>query len=230
MGPRTYLTPSDIAYITIYGLAALVGLCLNSLTIAIIVNGIKFGKGIKIQLTNMAVADILCSIATLSSGIVEGLTVLPIPYIWEVCGLMQLVNIVFFQASLLSNTAISLERFVAVYFPLKMREYRRRHVIIITVGIWILSVLINLSYIEEFHFYADPLTNPDKFCISELYLAPSAITLVGYSICYFLPLTVIVTSYTLICIKLRRRKVVGEQQSSKDQLVNIQVFKKTIKA
>ena len=221
--PRTQLTPVEIIYVVFTILPAVLGLCFNSIAIRIILKKCKFGKGIRMQLMNMAVADILCSIATLVSGIVEGISVLPIPYILEFCGSLVFVNSTLFQASLLSNTAICLERFVAVYFPLKMKEYRRRHVITVIIAIWILSVVTNIQWAVDVKVHADPYYNPEYACTTLIYLAPTEVQLTSNVVFYCLPVLIIVTFYTLISIKLIRRKGVGERHVQSHSTVNTRV-------
>ena len=219
----TNFTPLDVIYILLTILSAVLGLCFNSLTIAIIVKGKNFGKNIKIQLTNMAVADTLCSLATLISGIAEGLSILRVPYILEFCGLLQFVNALLFHGSLMSNTAISLERFVAVYFPLKMREYRRVHVVTVVIAVWLLSFLDLAQWISDIKMFTDPQFNPERVCTAQTYLAPTDAMIASYVTCACFPVFIIVVSYTLICIKLKRRKVIGEEIRCRNSYVNIQV-------
>ena len=220
MEPRIFLSSLDIAYISIYGLSALLGLFLNTLTITILLKGKKFGKGIRIQLVNLAVADTLSSLVVFIFAIFEGLLAVPninVYVILDVCGILHYFLNFQFQASLMSNTAISLERFVAVYFPLKIREYRRRHVIAVTIAIWILTFVVDMPWIFEIELHADPSFNKNHFCTSELFLEPVELDLIIYSTCYFFPLTIIVTSYTLICIKLKRRRQIGDHHTVNQQ-------------
>ena len=223
---RTSLSSLNIANICIYVLSALLGLFLNTLTIAILLKGKKFGKGIRIQLVNLAIADTLCSLVALVYAIVEGVVVLPSFSSYstlKVCGLLQYIMNLLFQASLMSNTAISLERFVAVYFPLKMRDYQRCHVIAVTIAIWIFALVSSLPLVYKMGLYSNPSYNPDYLCMSKLFFIPSPTNIAVYSACYFLPVAVIVTSYTLISIKLKRREVIGERTDADNQRVNIQV-------
>ena len=223
----TSLSSLNIANICIYGLSALLGLFLNTLTITILLKGKKFGKGIRIQLVNLAVTDTLCSLVALVYAIVEGVVVLPSFSGYstlKVCGFLQYVATLLFKASLMSNTVISLERFVAVYFPLKMRDYQRRHIIAVTIAIWIFAFLSNLQLLYRVKFYSSPLYNPNYLCISKIFFSPTAMDISMYSACYFIPVAIIITCYTLISIKLKRRKIIGESHDTKDHSVNIQVL------
>ena len=225
--PRTHLNNSlDLVYTVLTFILAIVGLFFNACTITIIIRGDNFGKGIKIQLMNLAVADVLCSLASVTAEISDSVEGLPMLHKLNFCRMLQMLNPIVFLGSLLSNTAISLERFVAVYFPLKMKEYRRRHVITVTVAVWILPVLMNLQRLFTSDVYFRDYFSPDEFaCLSEIYLPPSTVRIALYVGFVCLPVLIIITCYTLICIKLKRRKVIGEQHRSNHSSVNIQVNK-----
>ena len=224
--PRTHLNNSlDLVYTVLTFILAIVGLFFNACTITIIIRGDNFGKGIKIQLMNLAVADVLCSLASVTAEISDSVEGLPMLHKLNFCRMLQMLNPIVFLGSLLSNTAISLERFVAVYFPLKMREYRRRHVITVIATVWVLSVLINLQWLLTNDIYVHHYANPEFACISQNYLPPTKLRIASYAGFVCLPVLIIVTCYTLICIKLKRRKVIGEQHRSSHSSVNIQVRK-----
>ena len=216
----------DFINIGIHVVAAILGLSLNILTIIIIIKGKKFGNGIKIQLVNLAVANILCSLSALVPAIVDGLLLLPnlnIGVTIMVCDLLHYAMRVSFQASLTSSTSISLERFVAVYRPIKIREYRCRHIVLTTITIWILSIAVNIQLLFKQDFYSDYAEDSNQTCIFELYVKHSPFDYISDLVGFFLPLITIVTSYLLICIRLKRRKVIGEQPESSKQQANHQV-------
>ena len=222
--PKMYMRNSlDLVFAVLAIILSILGLFLNACTIAIIIRGDNFGKGIKIQLINLAVADILCSLATVAlkaSNCLEGFLLM-----LQLCRVLELFNPLVFLARLISNTAISLERFVAVYFPLKMREYRRRHVITVIIAIWMISALLKIFWSLTNNVYVHHYANPELPCMSKIYLPPTKGRIASYVGFVCLPVLIIVTCYTLICIKLKRRKVIGEQHRSNYSSVNIQVNK-----
>lgn len=202
---------------------AILGIFFNACTIAIITKGTKFGKGIQIQLINLAVADILCSLVALVTKISDSIEGVPISLILQFCEVLHLLIPLVFQASLLSNTAISLERLVAVYFPLRMREYRQRHVIITTITIWLLAAMTNIYWLLQRSAYDDLHPAVESKCTLRYHVMPTEIQEALYMIINCLPVTIIVASYTLIGIKLMRRKVIGEQHKSSSSHINKRV-------
>ena len=214
--PRTHCyNLLETAYVASTLSVATLGLFFNVCAITIITKGKRFGKSIKTQLINLTVADMLCSVVSIVSKVFTGLKGLSAVQFW--IALEFLVSFVFL-ASLLSNTAISLERFVAVYFPLKMREYRRKHVTIVVVTIWTLSAVTNALW------FLKGEGTPEFKCYYYQYDAPpTGIRLVLYGVIVCCPVIIMITCYTLICIKLKRRKVIGERRWRKQSRVNIQV-------
>ena len=60
----------SIINLSIHVLFAILGICLNSLTILVLLRGSKFGKAIKIQLINLAIADLLSSLVAPGFGVI----------------------------------------------------------------------------------------------------------------------------------------------------------------
>ena len=222
--PRTHSDNLlEVAYVGITVFLSILGLCFNACAVTIIIKGSKFGKSIRIQLINMAVADILCSLAAIVSGISDSLEGLPVSYVVQFQKAQQFTMPVLYIASLLSNTVISMERFVAVYFPLKMREYRRRHVITVIVIIWVLSVVVNLQLLLKKDAIVYHPVNIRLACTLKRKPPLSVVRVASYVIVICLPVVIIVTCYTLIGVKLARRTVIGVKRGNRQSSVNTQV-------
>ena len=198
--------------LVIHGIFAFFGLVLNTFTLVVIALGTKFGRGMKLQLGNLAIADLLCSLLTPGSAVVGGIVILPYPDSTILCKMQQYITSVAFCTSLLCGAAISLERLVAVYFPLKMKEYRPRHAIVVLLSAWICTFALNVDSLIDNEVVTNPQRNNTMKCVSGRYLLMQD---VGGSLLYLsttrflIPVVTILAAYGLIAIKLLTRKRIG---------------------
>ena len=218
---------ADAVNLTIHGLLGALGIILNTTVIVIIISGCRFGKGMKIQLMNLAIADFLSAAMTPTSGYIGGIITQPYPGNFMLCEVHQYINSVVFYTSLLCSAEISIERFVAVYFPLKILKYRTMYIILVSVLVWTLALITQMDSL----LLADAdrtllnntrtencrtgkfMTEHDKYGLWR-YLAVAR---------FLIPVIIIVTSYILICVKLVIRKRVGEKHQFNEKTINKQV-------
>lgn len=199
-------TRLDVEGILIYSICAgTCGVILNTLTIAVFVTGSKVGKGIKIQLISIATADIL-------SGIFYIISLWdPASHIREIYGCRTVMFIGYgsMYASLCCKAGVSVERLFVIFFPLKARSYTKRRKVIAIVTVWLLGLA------SEFDIFIDDgqTASKGKSCYIREY--PSWIDNDVYVWLrvsrYFIPFSIIVTSYTLIGVKIWRKTIIGEQ-------------------
>lgn len=118
----------------LYSLMAVLGVALNVVTIITMRKGENFKKkGIQVLLTNKSIADLLTSMTF-------PLVYAVLPY-WPFATTVTpfiVATIASFAiyTSLLWNSVLSVERFVAVYFPLRTLSKRKRDKIITSVFVW----------------------------------------------------------------------------------------------
>ena len=200
-------------FASIYILMSCLGLILNNFTIAIIANGRHLTNQIKIQLINLAVADFLTSFFIPADQVIFQLQV-QFPDSRALCTIIRFVGLGAWYISPLWNAAISIERFVIIYFPLKMKQYTRTHKLIMAVIVWSIGLMANIhnllysEVIEEdgvsICSIHTPLHSTSSFDLYEWLLTTK----------YLLPPLVMTTMYTAISVKLLKRRSIGESTLS----------------
>ncbi|XP_067944370.1 somatostatin receptor type 1-like [Watersipora subatra] len=179
------------------------------MTVFTIRYGVHTSSKVKIQLINLAISDCLfafsypvycCTIFLVRNWSI-GLTS---------CCIYVFVCKVMVSASPLCNAAICLERLVIIYFPLRAKQYRRSHKLMVVALIWFCSCLLavdNVIYVQmsfeiegtiycevgEYHH------EEDSYLMGPSWVVPIIELL--------LPFTTVLVSYVLVCVRfcVRRR-------------------------
>ncbi|XP_067929820.1 kappa-type opioid receptor-like isoform X2 [Watersipora subatra] len=190
----------------------LVGVILNIINIFILAKGRKFGRRIKIQLINVAVADILSALMVPgSSPVYSYATLTRYPNIQALCKTHKFVGYSSFYASLLFHGTIAIERFVSVYFPLRMSRYKKTHVIIVIILGW----MISFASTNDMILTATLVPTDTGFtCFANLF-GKSRLTLnvTTYFVKILIPSIVIVVMYTMIAVRLHKKKIFANNKS-----------------
>lgn len=183
----------DTTYIPALGITMVsLGVILNLISICTIIRGEETSKQMKIQMVNLAVADLLACVAP--AYIALGWT--GKTYVAS-CQIMSIIGNGAFYAGLLWNMVISMERFVIVYFPFRAQRYTRKHKIIVAVCVWTICLVSVIKYIR--YESAD--------CDTSMTFNPHMwLEVIQYSV----PALVITASYLLIGLKLCRKSNIGE--------------------
>ena len=210
-----------------YGIFGGIGSILNGFTIAVIVKGKHFGQNIRLQLLNISVIDLLCCMVTPTTIVLGAVTTIPYPNSNTLCQLQQYLTFSLFYVSLLVNAAIAIEKFIAVYFPLTILKYERRHIVSVIILAWTLAFLLHIDVAIDSLVYPNPYTGNTLSCLYSSSFVNSSkrehqlFTLKG-TIKYLVPSFIILTAYILIAIKLRQKKEVGDNTFNRNT-VNRQV-------
>ncbi|XP_015602116.1 neuropeptide SIFamide receptor [Cephus cinctus] len=221
-------------YCVAYVLVFVVGLIGNSFVIAVVYRSPRMRTVTNFFIMNLAVADVLvivfCLPATLMSNIF-------VPWIlgWFMCKTVPYIQGVSVAASVYSLVAVSLDRFLAIWWPFKCQITKRRARVMI-VAIWFAALTITspwLLYFDLVPIYAD---EPDlKLCLEKWPRQENETMffLIGnLMLCYVLPMILISLCYILIWIKVWRRHIPTDtkdaqmeriQQKSKVKVVKMLV-------
>ena len=128
------------------------GCLLNILTILVLAIGKHNSGEMRVQLINLALSDTLMSMVLPSvyyhHHFALGVDIAMCKY----AGFAQYSTV---TLSTLCNTAISIDRFIAVYYPLKVYHYTNMHKVLTAVVIWIVAISVDIG----------PLFNCDNFAI-----------------------------------------------------------------
>ena len=206
-------TVLDNVYFAVDGTFSALGILFNTSTIFIILKGRRFGQQIKLQLLNISLIDLICSVILPTTVTLNGFTTISYPNNESLCKAQEYVTFTLFYASLLAKTAIAIEKVVAVCFPLVILKYERTHIISVIALVWVSAILIHVniaidSVVLESKYFNDTLVCvPNANLIYAQYLAYQQLA-IEYAIKYLTPSFIILISYGVIWIKLWRRATI----------------------
>ncbi|KAF7706397.1 lysophosphatidic acid receptor 6-like, partial [Silurus meridionalis] len=132
------LKQSNFIFVAVYSVVCVTGITLNSLALVVFFCCTKSRSHTTVYMTNLAIADLLL-VCTLPLRIYYHLGFKNLPQrICEVAGLILLANM---YGSILFLTCVSLDRGLAVCFPLSSRvQEGRKKAPLVCVGIWMLTI------------------------------------------------------------------------------------------
>ncbi|XP_075238341.1 neuropeptide SIFamide receptor-like [Lycorma delicatula] len=222
-----------VLYCVAYVVVFIVGLIGNCFVIAVVYRSPRMRTVTNFFIVNLAVADILvivfCLPATLMSNIF-------VPWIlgWWMCKTVPYVQGVSVAASVYSLIAVSLDRFLAIWYPLKCQITTRRARIIIII-IWVIAVTATLPWALFFEVIVYKEAPDIPMCVEVWpdYLNGNLYFLIANLLfCYILPMILISLCYILIWIKVCKRHIPSDtkdaqmermQQKSKVKVVKMLV-------
>ncbi|XP_067929819.1 rhodopsin-like isoform X1 [Watersipora subatra] len=221
--PASLTTPQTLSVLLAFQIIIFIaGVTLNVLNIIILVRGKKFGRRIKMQLLNVAVADILSAINVPGSSPVYSYSTLTnYPNSLALCQMHELIRYSAFIASLVFHGTIAIERFVGVYFPFLISRYKRPQIIAVILFGWLLSFG---STIDMMLASVLVPTETGFTCFVDFYLKSRVnVNVPSYFVKIFIPSIVIMVAYTMIWYRLRQKKI-GIKKSSKERTKNREVL------
>ena len=194
-----------------YSLLLVFSLLGNTLIIMVVCRDDKMKTTTNLLIVNMAVSDLLVPIFAMPRANVEIFYgnlrwLIDGPFGEALCKLTAFFQDISTAVSVQSLVAISVERFYAVWFPLKAIRMKPRVKYVISL-IWFTSLLIHVPYLYGFRIGT---FNGETYC----YVAWSRpvtkiVFLLLIIIIYIIPLGVITTLYSLIVSKLRGQSFYG---------------------
>lgn len=205
--PYDMITETDmVLVIVIFSSIGMLGVIFNIVSLLILKSGKYSNKSTRIQLLNQAANDLLMSIICPPRFIVREL-VIPWPNSPALCKVVVFSSETVFMSSVIWNAAISIERFIAVFFPLRMLSYTSKQKTIVAAVVWCVAIAIN---IDNFVFYTivDRYSRPQ--CLSTNPLKQNHP--VRYQVLDALPYIIlsltIIVMYTCVGLKLLFRRYV----------------------
>ncbi|XP_054160979.1 neuropeptide SIFamide receptor-like [Oppia nitens] len=235
------ITILQIVVCLVVSLVILVG---NGAVIVAVIVCHHLRSTINYYLTNLAVSSILVCGFCLWINQIDMITK-PFYLLGSfMCKFNAFIQMTCLTSSVLTLSAISLDRFVAILYPLKARFTKQRTGLIIS-GIWLASMIISIPFLlfrRHHYIYWHDFT--ESRCMetwpTPRYWSPQrqqCVTLNTYKklyyllvtvIMFFLPVLVMLTAYSLIVKKLWQRVVPGDcltkrqysrQMASKKRLI-----------
>lgn len=204
----TYHTkPSGYIIFTVFLSFSLIGIVLNIGTIYIIQYGRNIGREIKLQLTNLAVADLLFALLV---PVLAAFQVLNFPFMDSaiLCHIERFVVLTITSACPSWNLVISLERFVIIFFPFKAAHYTRKYKIIVAITAWVVGCLLHIDSFIFAKLVRDPQTNVMS-CLVVVTSSTSLNRLLS-AVKYILPSSTMTIVSIAISYKVECRQQIGE--------------------
>ncbi|XP_020813618.1 neuropeptide SIFamide receptor [Drosophila serrata] len=214
----------SIVYCVAYIVVFLVGLIGNSFVIAVVLRAPRMRTVTNYFIVNLAIADILVIVFCLPATLIGNIFV-PWMLGWLMCKFVPYIQGVSVAASVYSLIAVSLDRFIAIWWPLKQMTKRRARIMII--GIWVIALVTTIPWLLFFdlvpaeELFSDTLlsaySQPQYLCQEvwpqgtngNLYFL-----LANLVACYLLPMSLITLCYVLIWFKVSTRSIPGESKDA----------------
>ncbi|XP_066292902.1 QRFP-like peptide receptor [Branchiostoma lanceolatum] len=208
----SYTQPTSMALITLYGLSFLVGVVVNFLVLYVILTEKHMHSVANVYIVNLAVCDLLvlflCIPMNMGREIYRN-------YIYGevICKFFPYMQAVAVSSSVLSHTAISLDRYYAICKPLQSRGRSvKKSTMPVLFSIWVIAIIIMFPLAYFNSITSVNLAVPiDLEILSCQESWPSTPWKLGYNIALFVillcvPCIVMAINYVLIAFKLWNQK------------------------
>ncbi|XP_070509164.1 neuropeptide SIFamide receptor-like [Chironomus tepperi] len=221
----------SIIYCIAYTLVFSVGLIGNLFVISVVFRVPRMRTVTNLFIANLAFADVLVIIFCVPATLMSNLFV---PWIlgWFMCKTVPYIQGVSVAASVYSLIAVSLDRFLAIWWPLKLQISKKRAKGIIF-GIWVIALSLTLPWALFFQLVPLIPERPDIEMCLEIWPDDTDGTLyflfANLLACYVMPMILISICYILIWIKVSRRDIPGDTKDAQKDRIQQQSKIKVVK-
>ena len=172
---------------------------------------------------NLAVSDLLMAVICIPFTFVSNVLTLYWPFGAVMCPVVTYAQSVTVFLSAFTLVAISLDRYVAIIYPLRPRMTKTQALLVIAI-IWFLACLVPVPVVVLSKLVQQPDAGgverehcrevwPGKHGVFHRYIYSMAIMVLQY----FLPLAVLLFTYTRIAIVIWVKRTPGEAENNRDQ-------------
>ncbi|XP_053635992.1 neuropeptide SIFamide receptor-like [Cherax quadricarinatus] len=201
-----------VLYCVSYVLVSVMGVVGNSFVVAVVMRAPRMRTVTNVFIANLAVADLLVNIIVMPTTLIGHLLNAWVLGLF-ICKAMSYLQGVSVSASINTLVAISVDRALAICYPMRCQITSRTCRSIIVV-IWAFSLSITLPW--AIFFKLEPIPDTDLHVCTDKWPDEQSgnlyFVVANLVMCYLLPLTLISVCYVLIWRKVWRRKLPGEQQ------------------
>ncbi|XP_053211725.1 neuropeptide SIFamide receptor-like [Panonychus citri] len=220
-----YSSSVSLLYCLAYTIVFILGIVGNSAVVAVVFRSPRMRTVTNYFIVNLALADILVLLFCLPPTLIGHLF---IPWILGLfmCKAVSYLQGVAVSASINTLVAVSVDRFLAICYPLKCQMSRKcaRRMIII---IWLFSLAVAFPWALYFTLHPIPNTHSEMmFCVEswpDEYSERIYFLTANLFLCYLIPLTVITCCYIAIWLKVWRRHIPGETGMKTGKNINTQM-------
>lgn len=200
--------------LSVYVLIFLVSIVGNTLVVVVIIRRRRMRTVINYFIFNLAVADLAMTCICIPFDIPVQENEYRWPYGPILCRIIYPLQTMSLFASVFTLTAVSLNRFWAIVYPLR-RQMTKSVATLAIALIWLVSGILTIPYVTVLYIDVDGICN-EKWPGDE---HRKAYTL-GLFVCqYVIPLTVILIAYIRIAIELRKC-ITSKQSVSVNSVLN----------
>ena len=186
--------------LSLYAIIFLISVIGNTLVCIVVARRRRMRTVTNLFVLNLAVSDLAVTCICIPFDIPVQENNYKWPYGGFVCKLLYPLQTVAMFASIFTLTAVSLNRYWAIVYPLR-RQMRKIHAVCVIVIIWIISVVLAVPYVFVLHL------NETTMDCGEYWPGMNyrkAYTASLFVLQYMLPLTVITLAYLRIGLELGR--------------------------
>ncbi|KAI1726390.1 7 transmembrane receptor (rhodopsin family) domain-containing protein [Ditylenchus destructor] len=204
MFPAKHSVPVQLFYITIFSLLIILSCAGNIAVVWIVLRHERMRTVTNYYLLNLAISDL--SITVLNTGF-SGMYNLYYNWIFSSahCAFNNLMGITPICASVFTMIVMSIDRYLAVVYPLRKRPGRRTTVSII-VGIWVLAFVCGLPALGSSDVETDKFPDGDSRTSTLFSLYNHSLVILQYVI----PLIILSFTYGRVAYVLRQNNSIGD--------------------
>lgn len=210
----------QVTIITMYSIIIILAVGGNSTVCYIVFRARRMRTVMNFFIVSLALSDILMAMFCIPFTFVANLVLNDWPFGEALCPIVTYLQSVAVFLSSFTLVAISLDRYVAIIYPLR-RKMTKRQALVVILAIWVISFLIPIptAVTARIHQYVNVTTAP-RFCEEILWTDKTAEYVYGVLIMllqYFIPLLILILCYGRIIIAMWVKKTPGEANTSRDQ-------------
>ncbi|XP_023725486.1 neuropeptide SIFamide receptor isoform X2 [Cryptotermes secundus] len=224
-----YSLSVTIFFCVAYTLVFAIGVVGNCFVVGVVYCSPRMRSPTNLFIANLACADLLVNVLCLPFTLVGNIMSAWIMG-WVICKTVPYLQGVSVSASINTLVAISVERCLAICYPLKWQMTSRACRLVLLI-IWAFSLIITLPWAIFFRLH--PLEDGSDIQIcTELWPTPESgniyFVVAHLVMCYLFPLTLISVCYLLIWRRVCRRTLPGEPHS-RGGVVDLMIHRSKVK-
>jgi len=210
----------QVILITMYSVIIILSVWGNGTVCYIVFRARRMRTVMNFFIVSLAFSDILMAVLCIPFTFVANLVLNYWPFGDILCPIVTYLQIVTVLLSSFTLVAISMDRYIAIIYPLRQKMSKKQAIIVI-IGIWTIAFLVPLptALHSWTHTYVNVSTAP-VFCEEIFWKDSTDKHIYGTMIMllqYFIPLLILMLTYGRIIIVMWVDKTPGEAMSSRDQ-------------